>query len=129
MANEFGQFFIRKIENIRLKLDSLQTLDEIQLSQPSFSGTPFTVFQPVGLTDDIEKLVMKAPSKTCDNDPVSTQVVKACINELLPSKSNIVNSPLSSAIVPDIWKEALLKPKLKKPKLDLIKKKKKTIVL
>ena len=127
MANEFGQFFSRKIENIHLKLDSLQTLDEGELSQLSFSGTPFTVFQPV-LTDDIEKLVMKAPSKTyaCDNDPVPTQVVKACINELLPSISNIVNSSLSSAIVPDIWKEALMKPKLKKPILDLIKK---TIVL
>ena len=97
MANEFGQFFIRKIENIHLKLDSLQTLDEGELSQPSFSGTLFTVFQPV-LTDDIEKLVMKAPSKTCDNDPVPTQVVKACINELLPSISNIVNSSLSSAL-------------------------------
>ena len=127
MANEFGQFFSRKIENIHLKLDSLQTLDEGELSQPSFSGTPFTVFQPV-LTDDIEKLVMKAPSKTyaCDNDPVPTQVVKACINELLPSISNIANSSLSSAIVPDIWKEALMKPKLKKPILDLTKK---TIVL
>ena len=65
---------------------------------------------------------MKAPSKTCDNDPASTQVVKACINELLPSISNIVNSSLSSAIVPDIWKEALVKPKLKKPNLDLINK-------
>ena len=121
MANEFGQFFIRKIENIHLKLYSLQTLDEGELSQPSFSGTPFTVFQPVS-TDDIEKLVMKAPNKTCDNDPVPTQVVKACINELLPCISNVVNSSLSSTIVPDIWKEALVKPKLKKPKLDLIKK-------
>ena len=123
MANDFGQFFIRKIENVHLKLDSLQTLaiDEGELSQLSFSGTPFTVFQPV-LTDEIEKLEMKAPSKTCDNDPVPTQVVKACINELLPSISNIVNSSLSSPIVPDIWnsKEALVKPKLKKSNLDLI---------
>ena len=126
MANDFGQFFIRKIENVHLKLDSLQTLaiDEGELSQLSFSGTPFTVFQPV-LTDEIEKLEMKAPSKTCDNDPVPTQVVKACINELLPSISNIVNSSLSSPIVPDIWnsKEALVKPKLKKSNLDLILKK------
>ena len=88
MANEFGQFFIRKIENIHLKLDSLKTLDEGELSQPSFSGTLFTVFQPVS-TDDIEKLVIKATNKICDNDPVPTQVVKACINELLPSISNI----------------------------------------
>ena len=49
--------------------------------------------------------------------------MKACINELLPSISIIVNSSLSSAVVPDIWKEALVKPKLKKPNPDLIKKK------
>ena len=121
METRSSQFFIRKIENIHLKLDSLQTLDEGELSQPSFSGTPFTVFQPI-LTDDIEKLVMKAPNKTCDNDPVPTQVVKACINDLLPSISNTVNSSLSSAIVLGIWKEALVKPKLKKPNLDIIKK-------
>ena len=80
-----------RIKNIHLKLDSLQTLDEGELSQPSFSGTPFTVFQPA-LKDEIEKLVMKAPSKTRDNDPAPTQVVNACINELLQSISNIVNS-------------------------------------
>ena len=54
---------IRWIENIHLKLNSLQTLDEGELPQPSFSGIPFTVFQPV-LTDDIEKLAMKAPNNT-----------------------------------------------------------------
>ena len=54
---------IRRIENIHLKLNSLQTLDEGELPQPSFSGIPFTVFQPV-LTDDIEKLAMKAPNNT-----------------------------------------------------------------
>ena len=32
LANYFGQFFIQKIENIHLKLDSLQTLDEGELS-------------------------------------------------------------------------------------------------
>ena len=53
---------IRRIENIHLKLNSLQTLDEGELPQPSFSGIPFTVFQPV-LTDDIEKLAM-APNNT-----------------------------------------------------------------
>ena len=54
---------------------------------------------------------------------VGTTIVKDCINELLPTTSNIVNLSLSSGYFPhDIWKEGLVRPKLKKVSRYLIKK-------
>lgn len=49
--------------------------------------------------------------------------MKVCINEFLLFIFNIVNLLLSSVIVFDIWKEVLVKLKLKKFNLDLIEKK------
>ena len=66
--------------------------------------------------------MLNAPNKTCDNDPIPTKIVIDCINELLPTISSMVNLSLSSGHFPDIWKEGLVRPKLKKVNLDLIKK-------
>ena len=49
-------------------------------------------------------------------------MVKDCIDDLLPAISNMVNSSLVYGYFPDTWKEALVKPKLKKSNMDLIKK-------
>ncbi|CAB4011579.1 Hypothetical predicted protein [Paramuricea clavata] len=49
-------------------------------------------------------------------------MVKDCIDDLLPAISNMVNSSLVDVYFPDIWKEALVKPKLKKSNMDLIEK-------
>lgn len=40
----------------------------------------------------------------------------------LPTISNMVNLSLSSGHFPDIWKEGLVRPKLKNANMDLIKK-------
>ena len=61
-------------------------------------------------------------NKNSDNDSIRTKIVKDCINELLPTISNMVNLSLSSGHFPDIWKEGLVRPKLKKANMDLIRK-------
>ena len=91
------------------------------VQEHSYTGTPFTNFEPI-LSEGIKKLVPNAPNKTCDNDPIPTKIVKDCINELLPTISNMVNLSLSSGHFPDIGKEGLVRPKLKEVNVDLIKK-------
>ena len=87
------------------------------IQESSFAATPFNNFQPIS-SQGIKKLVLNAPNKTCDNDPIPTKIVKDCINELLPTISNMVNLSLSSGHFPDI----LVRPKLKNANMDLIKK-------
>ena len=104
----------QKIDDIRSKLDGIDpssnqpdysTRSSVQ--EHSYTGTPFTNFEPIS-SEGIKKLVLNAPNKTCDNDPIPTKIVKDCINELLPTISSMVNLSLSSGHFPDIWKEGLV---------------------
>ena len=118
LVNDFGRFFIQKIDVICSKLDRIDSsLNHphhsigSSIQESSFAGTPFNNFQPIS-SEGIKKLVLNAPNK----------IVKDCINELLPTISNMANLSLSSGHFPDIWKEGLVRPKLKNANMDLIKK-------
>ena len=45
------------------------------LAHPSLTSSLYRL-------EGIKKLVLNAPHKTCDNDPILTRIVKDCINEL-----------------------------------------------
>ena len=61
---------------------------------------------------------MKAPSKSCELDPLPSWLLKECVDELSPIVTCIANTSLSHAIVPLSLKTALMRPLLKKPGLD-----------
>ena len=128
LANDFGRFFTQKIDDIRSKLDRIDSSSNqpdfstsSSVQEHSYAGTPFTNFQPIP-SEGIKKLVLNAPNKTCDSDPIPTKIAKDCINELLTTISNMVNLSPSSGHFPDIRKEGLVRPKLKKVNMDLIRK-------
>ena len=70
----------------------------------------------------MQKLITRAPSKSCASDPLPTSIVKQCVDELSPAILSIINLCLESGEFPEEWKGALVKPMIKKPKLELIKK-------
>ena len=85
LANDFGRLFTQKIDDIRSKLDRIDpssnqpdysTRSSVQ--ERSFAGTPFTNFEPVS-SEGIKKLVLNAPYKTCDNDPIPTKMLKTVL--------------------------------------------------
>ena len=123
LSNDFGRFFVQKIANIRSKLDEDEPRMHSSTEEEPFTytGQPFTKFEPVTLAS-VRNLITSSPSKTCANDPVPTRVVKDCLDELLPVISSMVNLSLENGHFPDAWKEALVKPKLKKSGMDLVKK-------
>lgn len=128
LANDFGRFFTQKIDDIRSKLDRIDSSSNqpdystrSSVQEHSYAGTPFTNFQPIP-SEGIKKLVLNAPNKTCDSDPIPTKIAKDCIDELLTTISNMVNLSPSSGHFPDIRKDGLVRPKLKKINMDLIKK-------
>ena len=61
----------------------------------------------------VNRIIQSSPAKTCDLDPIPTSLPKKCI-ELTPIITTIVNNSLTSGIYPDIFKEALVRPLLKK---------------
>lgn len=123
LVNDFCQFFVQKIANIRAELDATEPVVDIH-NEPArsntFTGVPFTEFEAV-LQEAVRKLVSISPAKSCETDPIPTSVVKECLDELLPALSTMVNLSLETGHFPDTWKGALVKRKLKKPGLKLVK--------
>ena len=45
--------------------------------------------------DEVRKLIINSPSKTCDLDPIPTELLKSCLDVLLVPITQIVNLSLS----------------------------------
>ena len=63
--------------------------------------------------DDVRSLVQKSTRKTWNLDPIPTSMVVACLDELLPVVTCILNSSLALSHFPSKWKDALVDPRLK----------------
>ena len=68
-------------------------------------------------TEEVRKLILASPTKSCSSDPIPTFLLKDCIEQLLPAITAIINASLSSATVPCEFKKALVTPILKKASL------------
>ena len=86
--------------------------------QTSSSAGFFTNFELLS-KDSVKKLVLSVPTKSYSFDPVPTKVVKECLDELEPLLTVIINQSLQSGVFPDLWKETIVTPTLKKCGCDL----------
>ena len=112
-AELLSDFFIEKIDNLCAKFDSAEPVQQNNDSCPSRLDS----FRPATAAE-IKKLILEAPTKSCGLDPMSTALVKQCVDNLAPFITNLVNDSLESGIVPDSFKIAHVRPLLKKPGLD-----------
>ena len=60
---------------------------------------------------------MKSASKSCDLDPIPTNILKTSLDILIKHITTIVNLSLESVTFPLSFKEAHVTPLVKKPKL------------
>ena len=70
--------------------------------------------------EEVEKIIRKSPSKSCDLDPLPTWLLKECLHELSPIITDLINISMSCAHVNQEMKEAIVTPLLKKINLELI---------
>ncbi len=116
-SNDFMNFFTDKIDNIR---NTITNVDPTASSTSASFIAPkekLQCFTTIG-QDELNKLITASKPTTCLLDPVPTKLLK----ELLPVAEepllNIINSSLSLGHVPKPFKLAVIKPLIKKPKLD-----------
>jgi hypothetical protein len=69
--------------------------------------------------DDVIKLIQGPKSTTCELDVIPTQKLKDNLHYLIPVLTEIINRSLSSGVFPKDWKNAVIKPLLKKKGLPL----------
>ena len=119
LADSFNNFFTSKIIRIREALDSSDMNTRFSSNQSSnqICDSVFNVFTPA-LQDEVRKLILSSPSKSCDLDSLPTWMLKIHLDSLLPVITKIVNLSLDTVSFPNTFKNALVTPLLKKPNFD-----------
>ena len=85
LAEEFADFFMDKIQKIR------DNLTENPTYEPTKGSTSrLTEFRPFNETE-IKKIVLSMKTKLCELDALPTKLLKECIEDILPTITNLVN--------------------------------------
>ena len=117
LANDIGDFFVKKIERIRRELDS--TISEDPISEPQTPpNAQFDLFSTLS-EDDVKHIISKSSKKSSSLDPMPTPLVVECLDTLLPVITRMINLSLQSGCFPDNWKLADVQPRLKKTKAEV----------
>jgi len=114
LANDFANYFIDKISNIR------SSLEQYPRYQPTGSCSAVLPAFQICTEQSVSKIITKAKSATCQLDPIPTSLVKANEQLLTPLITKIVNKSLESGVFFDDWKTAIVQPLLKKSGLEPI---------
>lgn len=115
LASMFGSFFIDKVAAIRASFPAVQPSDDASAPRRP-DMTVLNRFCPAS-EEEIRKIVIAAPDKSCELDPFPTHLVKTCLDLLLTPITSLVNKSLAEGIVPLSFKNAHVSPLLKKPSL------------
>ena len=71
---------------------------------------------------EVVKIIHRSPSKSCENDPIPTTLLKNILPSVLLVLTALVNGSMQTGVFPDDLKQALVKSLLKKDNLDLVDK-------
>ena len=113
LANDFTDFFLQKINQIRNDIENDPYVDvTMRLNYQSSCNSNFFHFNI--LTDeDILKLVTQMPCKLNGDDPILLSYLKEHSAYFIPSLNHIVNLSLQSGVFPQLLKHGKVSPILK----------------
>ena len=67
---------------------------------------------------ELRNVILKSKPTTCWVDPTPASLFLDCLDDLLPTLTQIVNDSLLSGSFPSVFKPVGVRPRLKKPTLD-----------
>ena len=68
---------------------------------------------------EIQHIIMDSPGKCCESDPIPTLLLKKILPSIRDLNTDILNKSMLGGQFPEEFKEALVKPLLKKINLEL----------
>ena len=121
LADNFNNFFEDKISKIMEKLTPTENnpVDNNYIEEIYHTNQRHHEFVMLN-TDEVRKLVLKSASKSCELDPMPSQLLKWNIEIVLPTITRIINISLLVDTFTTNLKVALLRPLLKKMGLEII---------
>ena len=103
---------------VNLKPTDASQMDSAYIELEYLTDIRLTKFSHIQV-EDMTKMINTAPSKHCILDPIPTQLLKHHVIAIAPVITGIYNSSVDKGTVSDNLKEALLKPMIKKPNMEL----------
>jgi len=113
VSQRFQQFLSDKIEKIRQKTGVVTTSSEPQ-SIPQHAFSSFALVSE----EEVFRTITNSPTTSCELDPLPTWLLKQSIQSILPAITAIMNRILDCGM-PLSFKEATIKPLLKKPDMNV----------
>jgi len=107
-ANDFATFLNDKVDAVRASTAATPLYDVPHRTTPTMSEWRDVT------SDEVGKLINAAPNKTCQLDPAPTWLVKDMRGLLAPFLSMLFNKSLTTGCFPSQFKEAVVRPLLKK---------------
>ena len=114
LCDHFSKYFVDKIETIHSKF--LDKVHNIPLVQKTEIRSKIYVFKRA-TENEIEKFILSSSSKSCDLNPIPTNVLKNCLDISITPITIIINISMETSTFPQNFKEAHVRPLLKKRSL------------
>uniref|UniRef100_A0A803T733 Reverse transcriptase domain-containing protein n=1 Tax=Anolis carolinensis TaxID=28377 RepID=A0A803T733_ANOCA len=115
-CSDFAHHFAGKVAQIRRELDSSLTVVPAEVTEVPVC--PILDSFRLVLPDDVEGILGSVRVTTCALDPCPSWLVKLAKDGLLDWFVAIINASLGQGSVPSCFKQAVVKPLLKKTSLD-----------
>ena len=109
LAEDFADFFLEKIDKIR------EGITNVPAYQPNERDTPKLKNFTTITQDQLQKTIKEMLTKSCQLDVIPTDKLKKILRGCLPALTHIINKSLETNQFCSEWKEALVKPLIKKP--------------
>ena len=111
-ADDFATFFQEKVDSVRSSTQSTPLYDV------PYRSTPTLEEWTVVTADEVHKLIGVALCKICQLDPAPTWLIKEMRGLLSPFVALLFNKSLATGCFPSVFKNAVVRPLLKKVELD-----------
>lgn len=103
LSKVFLEYFMSKIKDIRHAVAGKPKYEPTQCCEGKFYQ-----FHEVA-EDDVEKLILRMPTKSCKLDAIPTQLLKQILPAVLTPITDIINTSLQEGIFPQRRKTAIVK--------------------
>ncbi|XP_061469795.1 uncharacterized protein LOC133379152 [Rhineura floridana] len=111
-----AKHFADKIEHLRSSIPcAVDTVDEPELA--SCMPVNWDRFRLLP-SEEVDKVLSSVKPTTCLTDPCPSWLLVSCREKLGEGIKAVVNASLKEGVMPSAFKEAIVKPILKKPSLD-----------
>ena len=116
LANRFSKFFNDKMYTLRTRF-RIDATSDVEMEPLAYVKLNNLISAS---SDEIRDIIASCPNKSCQLDPIPTCLVKQCVDLLLPLLTSIINESLTKGEFPNDFKNAIVKPLLKKSSLNLM---------